>query len=426
MANSTLGRANVWDVIDYTGGVRSIAFDDLRAALTAAMRGGIAFYTFDPAGSDPDMVGSAENLERMSGLRKLSSATGGFAIVNSNSFSQAFPRIVAENSNYYVLGFVSSNDKRDGRYRRLEVRVRRPGLSVRFRDGYIGPSKSADAADSKARATLPLSAGVNASIESPLAKASVPMKAFAAAYRGSAKEANVVVAIELDATRLDLVEREAAIGGDIEVAAVAVGATGKVIRGQHERFSLALKPDTWLATQTAGIRVVTGLTLPPGRYQLRVAGGNVTKPGAGSVMYDLEVPDFSKAPLALSPLTLTSLNTQRVLTVSSKTVRFTVPHTPTATREFAAGDTLSIYSEIYDNRTRESHQLHLAAELRDANGHLAGRAVTDTRTNGPSLQKFEATLPLDVPAGSYVLHVEARSTLEKQSAVNRDVPIRVR
>jgi len=85
------GAASVWNVIDYRGGVRSIEFDDLRAAMTAAMRGGVAFYVFDPAGADPLATGGNE-LERMSGLRKLSAATGGFAIVNSNGFTQAFTR----------------------------------------------------------------------------------------------------------------------------------------------------------------------------------------------------------------------------------------------------------------------------------------------------------------------------------------------
>ena len=426
VANSTLGRANVWDVIDYTGGVRSIAFDDLRAAMTAAMRGGIAFYAFDPAGTAPDMVGSAENLERMGGLRKLSSATGGFAIVNSNSYTQAFPRIVAENSNYYVLGFVSSNDKRDGRYRRLDVRVKRPGLTVRFRDGYIGPSKASDAPEPKARTGLTLSSGVGASIEKPLANSTEPMKAFAAAYRGSGKEANVVVAVELDANRLGLTERGPSVGGEVEVAALAVGATGKLVRGQHERFTLTLRPETWLAAKTAGLRVVTGLVLPPGRYQLRVAGGNVTAPDAGSVMYDLDVPDFSKPALALSPLALTSREAQTVFTVASKSVRAAVPAAPTATRDFSAGDTLAVYAEIYDNRTKDAHRLELVAELRDGAGQRVGRAVTDTRANGQSLQKFEATLPLDLPPGRYVLHVEARSTLEKQPPVSREVPLRVR
>lgn len=420
-----VGAANVWNVIDYRGGVRSIEFDDLRAAMTSAMRGGVAFYAFDPAGADPLAIGGNE-LERMSGLRKLSAATGGFAIVNSNRFSEAFTRMVAENSNYYVLGYTSNNEKRDGRYRQLQVRVKRPGLSVRFRDGYIGPSKASDPVEPKNRAGVTLPPGVSESIRNPIANRSVPMRVFAAAYRGTSKDANIVIAAEIDANRLGLVEEGTSTEGAVDVAAIAVSAAGKVTRGQHEQFTLKLKPDTWADVKRSGIRVVTGTTLPPGRYQLRVAGGNVKRPDAGSVMYDLEVPDFSKPPLALSALTVTSKHADATLTIASKTIKLATPIPPTAMRDFTAGDTLSLYAEVYDNRPKDAHRLDFLAELRDGDGHRVGKAVTDTRADGQARQKLEAILPLDVPPGAYVLHVEARSTLAKQPPVSRDVPIQVR
>ena len=47
--------------------------------------------------------------------------------------------MVRENSTYYILGFNSGYEKRDGRYVRLEVRVNRPGLTVKSRDGYVAP-----------------------------------------------------------------------------------------------------------------------------------------------------------------------------------------------------------------------------------------------------------------------------------------------
>ena len=70
-------------------------------------------------------------------LRVLAANTGGFAAVNRNDLDGAFDRIVQENSQYYVLGFYSNNTRRAGRYRKLEVRVKRPGLRVvRARNGY--------------------------------------------------------------------------------------------------------------------------------------------------------------------------------------------------------------------------------------------------------------------------------------------------
>ena len=100
---------------------------------------------------------------------------GCFALVNSNGFDQALARVVQENSTYYVLGFSSNNGRRDGRYRRLEVRVKKPGLTVRTRDGYIAPSQS----DRVAR-TPPAAVTARDVLTSPIENAMVPMKVFAA------------------------------------------------------------------------------------------------------------------------------------------------------------------------------------------------------------------------------------------------------
>ena len=72
-------------------------------------------------------------------LRVLSDETGGFAAVNSNDFAKGFERIIRDNSSYYVLGYYSNDSKRDGQFRTLTVRVKRPGLQVRARKGYTAP-----------------------------------------------------------------------------------------------------------------------------------------------------------------------------------------------------------------------------------------------------------------------------------------------
>jgi VWFA-related protein len=136
----------VQDVLDYNGGVRSLEFEDLQRAMIAATRGNVSIYPIDPRGllaTGDDQLGgrlggfdagcstSPPTLAEISEFRAMAEATGGVALVNSNSFDQTFERIVRENSSYYVLGFTSSNERRDGRYRRVQVRVTRPGLQVR-------------------------------------------------------------------------------------------------------------------------------------------------------------------------------------------------------------------------------------------------------------------------------------------------------
>jgi hypothetical protein len=69
-------------------------------------------------------------------LRVLADQTGGFAMVNQNDFDKALKRIDAETSDYYVLGYYSSNPDPTTRGRKLEIKWKREGLSVWGRKQY--------------------------------------------------------------------------------------------------------------------------------------------------------------------------------------------------------------------------------------------------------------------------------------------------
>src|SRR5207244_12152244 len=72
-------------------------------------------------------------------LRPLAEETGGFASVGNNDPTATFERIVRANSTYYVLGYYPPTHPRDGRFHKIEVRVKRPGLTVSARKGYADP-----------------------------------------------------------------------------------------------------------------------------------------------------------------------------------------------------------------------------------------------------------------------------------------------
>ena len=78
-------------------------------------------------------------------MRVISDQTGGFAVINRNDYADGFARIQRENSNYYVLGYYPLNEKRDGKFRTISVKVRKPGLSVRARSGYVAPRGKSEA-----------------------------------------------------------------------------------------------------------------------------------------------------------------------------------------------------------------------------------------------------------------------------------------
>ena len=72
-------------------------------------------------------------------LRTLAEETGGYAAVNSNNVTTALNRIVRLNSTYYVLGYYPKDARHDGRFHKIEVRAKRPGLRVSARKGYVSP-----------------------------------------------------------------------------------------------------------------------------------------------------------------------------------------------------------------------------------------------------------------------------------------------
>jgi VWFA-related protein len=112
---------------------------ELNELTRAANRANATFYTLDPrglvAGPDIDEEVSTQDWyayvrETQDSLRILAEETGGIAVVNQNDFDKALKRIDNETSDYYVLGYYSSNPDPLKRTRRLEVRSTRPGVQV--------------------------------------------------------------------------------------------------------------------------------------------------------------------------------------------------------------------------------------------------------------------------------------------------------
>jgi hypothetical protein len=76
-------------------------------------------------------------LDQTLGLGPLARHTGGFLVANTNDLVAALSEVNADRRAFYVLSYVSSNEAMDGSTRKIEVRVERPGLTVRARDGYV-------------------------------------------------------------------------------------------------------------------------------------------------------------------------------------------------------------------------------------------------------------------------------------------------
>lgn len=120
-------------------------FAYMRELTLAANRANATVYTVDPRGLS-GVVDAGQAIDQsewrtflqktQSSLRYLAQETGGFAVVNVNDFAHEFARIDAETSDYYLLGYYSTNADTATRVRTLDVRVRRPGVAVAARSAY--------------------------------------------------------------------------------------------------------------------------------------------------------------------------------------------------------------------------------------------------------------------------------------------------
>jgi VWFA-related protein len=425
---------------------------EAKEAAAAAQRANVNVYGIDPRGmsqfgemmqinarSDYPQLDYGtfrgqlrELLLAQESLISLSDETGGLPIVNSGDLAGGLARIVLDNSRYYQLAYYSDSAKWSrNRFMKIEVRVKRPGLQVRARKGFLPPDtraiERAREADVKAGTTPALKAALG----KPVPIGDLPLRVFAAPMRAAGgKGGSVLVALEIDGPSLKFEPRDGRFAESIEVSIVAADERARVQGGDRQTFNLNLVPETHERVSRTGVRMLSHLELPPGRYQIRVGAHESTGRAIGTVPYDLEVPDYTKTPFALSGVLLTSTSAAAFATANPETDwNGLLPAPPIVSRTFRSADTLAWFSEVYDN-AGQAHTINYSSTLIDARDGRTLAQARDSRMVGADskglAQGFSTSLPLrDFAPGTYVLRVEAASTVGGQSA-RRDVLFEVK
>jgi len=371
-------------------------------------------------GLDEHALSNESRLARES-LQAFAGETGGFAVVNTNRLANAFDRIVDENSSYYVLAYYPPNPKRDGKYHTINVRVSRPGVTVRFRKGYANATGKPPVSPKG-----DISPELLDALRSPIPMSGLGMKVFAAPFKGTAPNASVLMGLELRGRDL-----ATAAGGKIDLAYSVVDVKGKMKASSHDTLTLNLRPETKAKVEQNGIRMLSRMNVPPGHYQLRVAAFDASGGAAGSVLYDLDVPDFTKEHLAMSGLVLTSAASSTVPTAKpDEELRMLLPGPPSGTRTFAQNDQLALFTDVYDNDVTPVHKVDITTTLTADAGRVVFKNDEERSTEdlGGKTGGFGigTTLSLaDFEPGLYVIRIEARSRLGNDVKASREMQIRI-
>jgi hypothetical protein len=298
------------------------------------------------------------------------------------------------------------------------------------------------------------------------------MRVAAAPFKSSGREATVTLAVDLDASQFTINEKNGSFTGTFELRHLATDVDHKIYPEFRHKSTMTLDAENLERLRESGVRIVSQFDVPKGRYQLRVSSMSGTR--NGSVVYDVEVPDFTAEPLALSGVALAAMTPTATTTLRPNTVKRTsqkskqcraaaceasvvmestltawstagqttaahmlqevLPAPPTTVREFAPEDTLALYAEVYDNNRAAANEgpsaIRLTATLRDPTGAIV-REVSDERSSRAPRRPsgghgFTLLVPLAGAAvGQHLLQVEARSDRDPNRVVARRIPIRL-
>jgi VWFA-related protein len=262
---------------------------DFHLLLQRANRANVSFYPVDARGlivfDQPINFNMSPSQDRAllqrrhDFLRDMAAQTDGHAVLNTSHLAEGLTKVFRDVGSYYLLSYYSTNQKLDGRFRRIRVEVKRPGADVRARPGYLAPTEAearmaATAVDRLMTITTP--PAVTRALESLVpTRGNLPVRVQAVGARRSIR-----AVVELDAATMK--QPEWSGGGTLRVM---------------------FEPDK--ASADAGAPIVMSLALSPGQRSVIVTGPG-TPLAAGKYLVRAEVtPRNARLPIqATTPVTV--------------------------------------------------------------------------------------------------------------------------
>jgi VWFA-related protein len=374
-------------MIYFSGGLTRNGIENqasLRAATNEAAKANLAIYSVDsrglqamPPGGDATR-GSLRGNSAYSGaaitaqynanfssqetLATLSTDTGGKAFFDSNDFAPAFQQVQNDTQAYYILGFHSTDQRKDGSFRHLTVKVSRPNVKLEYRPGYYAPS------DFQHQKTEDREVALDEQMRSDLPATDVAVYVQAFFFRSAdwQRTGDLFVPVSLivpasqipfakvkdqDKASLDILGQvRRPVGKNVDACAASNTADDHdFVSVGNVRDTVKLAVDPSQQVERKNIQYSTGFTLGPGCYQMKFVVRENQTGAMGSFETLINVPDMKKLPVKLSSVVLSS---QRTPTKQKSDIdpldRDGVQWVPNVAHVFRQDQHLYLLYEVYD------------------------------------------------------------------------------
>ena len=274
-----------------------------RRVVEAARRANATLYFIDPSGlraldpmysaefgpaldSRDTMSAIADLSQEGEGAALLAERTGGFSIRDTNAFEEGAVRIGRESQSYYLLGYNPGDIPRDGRFRKIEVRVK-GSYTVRARRGYFAPSPEGEAPEAPPKGVDPV---LQRALDAPGADDAIPLRVASYVMEEAGfNRTRVVLAADVDVSRVEFPEVDGQPQASLDTLAVIA----------HRDSAEALRSDqTVVIERRPGVKAGTGpmwysflreFAVAPGEHQAKLVVRDPVTSRVGTVIHRFTV-----------------------------------------------------------------------------------------------------------------------------------------
>jgi VWFA-related protein len=347
-------------VVQFTGGITQTGEENraqLQATTDAANRANVSFYTVDargllpmPPGGEARQSTSAGSAMFISGagnptivpqasramfsgseviqesaarhnsretLFTLAADTGGHSFFDLGDLSDVFRKIQSDSPGYYLVGYYSSDIRKNGAWRRVRVQVNVPGARVLFRQGYYAPRDTRQiTAEDRERQLMDALRDDSPRVELPFALET-------SYFRLGERNIFVPIAAKLPSSSLEWAQSRGRHQAVFDFAAeVRDAATNKVVAALRDQITVTIGASRFNQFQRQSLVYQGGVVLGPGNYKLKFLARENESGRIGAFEEDLDLPATHHEKLELSPMLLSGQleAVQKTSEVSKKTL----------------------------------------------------------------------------------------------------------
>ncbi len=445
-------------VIQFTGGITQTGEENrsqLRAATDAANRANVSIYAVDSRGlmatipgGDPS-AGAAQGTSVFSGaavfhqvqsrqdsrgtLSTLASDTGGRAFFDVGDFREVFEKVQVDAGGYYLLGYYSTNAQRDGRWRRVKVRVEAnvPGLHIRYREGYYAPKDyGVFTAEDRERQ-------LEEAMRAETPRVELALAVETAHFRLNSNEIFVPVSAKLASSALEWAEKRGRREAEFDFAVeVRNEKSGRIAGALRDTVKIRLGTERFQQVQQRALVYQGGLILGPGAYRMKFLARENETGRIGTFEQEFALPPPEPERLELSSVLLSSQlvamgkNSEvekKALAADAKMKTSPLEVAgeriiPSVTRVFTSEQTLYVFFQAYVPPRSDPGKLR-AGLVFFRNGErtnetpLVEPAEVDRKTRTAT---FRISLPLEkLPPGRYTVQAVTVEAGGEQAAFAR-------